>query len=783
MPARSDSTRTIGLHLDARARRTRIVGCAATLVAALSSSACLRPPTGSAAAAGPAGELGQGQQAQGAVDSVPYTWKSVTILGGGFVTGLIFSPIAKDVLYARTDIGGAYRYDFKDKSWLPLTDFLSKDDAAFMGIESLAADPVKPDRVYMAVGMYTADWAEPGGFMRSDDRGVHWTITRTPNLKMGGNELGRANGERLAVDPNHPQTLYFGSRKNGLWKSEDEAASWAQVDSFPLKSDDKALGIPIILFDAKSGKPGQPTPVIYAGVSKPEASLYRSTDAGKTWQPLPKQPTGFLPSRAALDRDGKLYIAYGVGPGPYAVPDGALYRFDTKSNTFTDISPIKPVDGDRFGYGGVSVDAEHPGTILASTIDRWTKGGEIFRSQDSGKTWKALMAKAELDSGGAPHTYHHRDKLDAPQWVQDVEIDPFNPDRAMLITGGGVWATENLTAADKDQPTRWSFHNNNLEETALRWMVSPPEGPLLLSAMGDLCGFRHDKLDESPKLGNFQTPSCASADTIDYAGKKPNVVVRAGTYPWDGTKPPRGAISLDSGATWKPLATEPAGSDGGGNITVTADGRTVIWAPRAARAAYSRDNGASWTVAAGLPEPKSSPDWAPVPERLAADRVNPKKVYAFSALDGIAYASNDGGAHFEASPSSIPALPEYRLQYASIQTVPGLEGEVWITTNKQLAHSSDSGKTFSLLDNVEESYAIGFGKAAPGKQYPALYFSGKLQGVTAFFRSDDAGEHFVRINDDAHQYGSSNLITGDMRTYGRAYIAPGGRGILYGDPK
>lgn len=782
MEARSTSISQSGFGPGGRARaRTRGVVCAALAAACV--SACLRPPAGDGATSASGSSTSPGPSSQGSVDSVPYSWKSVTILGGGFVTGLIYSPVSKGILYARTDIGGAYRYDFKDRSWIPLTDFLGQQDAHFMGIESMAADPVKADRVYMAVGMYTKSWAEPGGFMRSDDRGDTWKVIRTPNLRMGGNEDGRANGERLAVDPNQPKVLYFGSRMNGLWKSEDEAETWSQIEGFPIKNDEKALGISFVVFDSRSGKPGQPTPVIYAGVARPEAALYRSADAGKTWKPLPKQPTGFLPARAALDRDGTLYVAYGIGPGPYGVPDGALYRFDPKTGAFTDIAPIKPKEGDTFGWGAVTVDAAHPGTLLASTIDRWTKGGEIFRSTDRGNTWKALMANAELDAGGAPHAYHHREKLDAPQWVQDVKINPFEPNQAMLITGGGVWATENLTAADKDQPTRWSFHNKNLEETALRWMVSPPEGPLLLSAMGDLCGFRHDRLDESPKLGNFKDPSCASADSIDYAGKKPSVVARAGNYPWDGTKPPRGAVSFDAAATWKPFATEPAGSKGGGSIVVSADGQVLVWAPRGARAAYSRDQGATWIKAEGLPELKETPDWAPVPLRLAADRVNAKKIYAFNALEGIAYTSEDGGVHFKTMVDDLPSLPDYRLHYGSIQTVPGLEGEVWITNGKQLARSSDSGKTFTLLDSTEESYGVGFGRAAPGQQFPAVYLAGKVEGVAGFFRSDDAGEGFVRINDDAHQYGLAHLISGDMRTYGRVYVAPAGRGIVYGDPK
>jgi hypothetical protein len=776
----NDSKRSLTAALGFGANRRRP---ACYLLLAAASSGCLRPPPAGTTSSSTGQVAATGDAPQGSVASVPYVWKSVAIEGGGFVTGLVYSPVKAGILYARTDVGGAYRYEPSSRTWTPLTDFLGKANAHFLGIESIAADPVQADRVYMAVGMYTQSWGEPGGFMRSDDRGDHWQVIPTPNLKMGGNEDGRANGERLAVDPNQPKILYFGSRKNGLWKSEDEAATWSQVESFPLKEDAKALGIPFIVFEPKSGKPGEPTPVIYAGVSRADASLYRSSDAGKTWELLRKQPTGFLPSRAALDRDGKLYVSYGVGPGPYAVPDGALYRFEPKTGAFTDISPLKPSDTDRFGYGAVAIDASRPGTLVASTIDRWTKGGEIFRSTDSGKTWKALMAKAEFDSAGVAHVYHHRPTIDPPQWVGDIKIDPFDPNNSMLITGGGIWATENLTAADDAKPTRWSFRNRNLEETVVHALVSPPEGAPLVSGIMDLCGFRHDDLEKSPARGNYQNPSCANGEGIDYAGGKPSMLVRVGSHPWDGSKHPRGAVSLDGGQTWQGFASEPTGSDGSGNVVITADGSTLVWAARSARVAYSRDRGATWSTCAGLPDPAKTPDWAPVSLRLAADRVNPKKVYAFDALNGSAFTSVDGGEHFTAGADDLPPRPDYDLVTASIQSVPGFEGEAWVTSGKQLAHSKDGGKTFTPLSSTEESYAVGFGRPAEGRKYPAIYLSGKVDGVGGFFRSDDEGEHFVRINDDAHRYGTSYLITGDPRRYGRVYVAPPGRGILYGDPK
>lgn len=44
---------------------------------------------------------------------------------------------------------------------------------------------------------------------------------------------GRGMGERLAVDPNNNEIIYFGARSgNGLWKSTDQGATFTQVESF-----------------------------------------------------------------------------------------------------------------------------------------------------------------------------------------------------------------------------------------------------------------------------------------------------------------------------------------------------------------------------------------------------------------------------------------------------------------------------------------------------------------------------------------------------------------------
>jgi len=88
--------------------------------------------------------------------SVAYNWKNVTILGGGFVTGNVFSQAERGLVYARTDVGGAYRFSSRDKAWVPLTDHFSRADANYVGTESIAPDPSDANVVYAAVGTSTA---------------------------------------------------------------------------------------------------------------------------------------------------------------------------------------------------------------------------------------------------------------------------------------------------------------------------------------------------------------------------------------------------------------------------------------------------------------------------------------------------------------------------------------------------------------------------------------------------------------------------------------------------
>ena len=207
-----------------------------------------------------------------------YNWRTVPFGGGGFVDGFIYHPRAKNLLYARTDVGGAYRYDFAARRWIPLLDGLSHNDGDLAGVLSMAVDPNAPNKLYLACGLYLGAWARNAAVLRSDDQGASWSKTELP-FKLGGNSDGRGAGDRLQVDPNAGGILFLGSNQDGLWKSADGGKSFARAPGYP------ATNVTLVLFDPGSGPPGVPSPTLYVGSGDGKGGLLVSNDGGASFAP------------------------------------------------------------------------------------------------------------------------------------------------------------------------------------------------------------------------------------------------------------------------------------------------------------------------------------------------------------------------------------------------------------------------------------------------------------------------------------------------------------------
>jgi len=753
-------------------------------------------------------------------DSQKYVWRNaVTGGGGGFIVNVLFNPKQKNLIYVRTDIGGAYRWDTRTQTWTQLLAWVSPDEWNLSGVESIATDPVEPNRLYIAAGTYTNSWTSMNGaILRSTDYGK--TFQRTPMpFKMGGNMPGRGMGERLAIDPNENAILYFGARSgNGLWKSTNHGATWHKVTNFPntgpfaeVPGDTSGyssdpVGVVWITFDPATGKRGRATQTIYVGVAdnRPGTStIYRTTNGGRTWEALPGQPvstvtgttvtitggatwdlsanpsTGFMPHQGKLDSQGTLYITYNDWEGPYNGGHGDVWKFVPSTSTWTLISPVPGSSSDDyFGYGGLGVDAQHPGTLVVASVNSWWPDAQVYRTTDGGATWKSIWSWGNypdrhlsytIDASEAPWLNFGNANPTPPEpaikvgWMMEgLSIDPFDSNRMMYGTGATLFSTNNLTDWDAGGLVALKTTALGIEETAVNHLVSPPANAHLYSALGDIAGFRHDDLTKSPpQMYSVQGANVA----IDYAELHPDFMVRVGAG--------NNAFSGDGGATWTAGASSISGASSGGKVAAAADGSRVVWAPGNAAVSYSTDNGTSWIASANIPQGAV----------VAADRVNSQKFYGFA--QGQFWVSLDGGATFTAT--SVTGLP-LAGDNVVVKAVPGVEGDIWIAGGSTDAghvsgiwHSTNGGTSFARLKNIQKAEVIGFGKAAPGKTYATIYTSAIINHERGIYRSDTAGKSWTRINDDAHQYATNSTITGDPRIYGRVYIGTNGMGIVYGD--
>ncbi|WP_304438973.1 cellulose binding domain-containing protein, partial [Actinoplanes sp. TFC3] len=703
-----------------------------------------------------------------------YSWKNVRIDGGGFVPGLVFSRAEQNLIYARTDIGGAYRWNQAGQNWVPLLDWVGRDKWGYNGVLSIAADPLDANRVYAAVGMYTNSWdPSNGAIVRSSDRGATWQTTALP-FKNGGNMPGRGMGERLAVDPANNRNVYFAAEGgNGLWRSTDYGATWAKVTAFPNAGTyvqdpndangylNQNQGLSWVTFGDNT---------VYVGVADKQNPVYRSTNGGTTWERIPGQPTGYLAHKGVVQ--GKyLFLATSDTGGPYDGGAGQVQRLDTTTGTWTDISPAPASGSPYYGYSGLTVDRRHPGTLMVATQSSWWPDAIFFRSTDYGATWTRIwdftsypsvsrrytMDIAQdpwLDFNTNPQPPETTPKLG---WMNEsVEIDPFDSNRLLYGTGATVYGTTQLTNWDSNTTFTIKPMAKGIEETAVLDLASPPSGAPLVSALGDIGGFYHADLSAVPP--NFHdTPSLGSNTSLDFAEANPLVFARVG----NAEAAPHIGISSDGGKSWY-QGQEPSGVTGGGTIAVGADATAFVWSPAGTGVHYSTTRGSSWTASTGIP----------AGAKVESDRNDPKIFYGYAASS--LYVSRDGGATF--TTAAAPTDTQH------MTAVPGRTGDVWLAGAGGLYHSTTAGSAFTRISTVTSAINVASGKAAPGASYPAVFLVGVVDGVDGVFRSDDAGASWVRINDAQHQYGNSgDALAGDPRVYGRVYLGTNGRGILYAD--
>lgn len=750
-----------------------------------------------------------------------YEWEEVAMGGAGFVSGVFAHPRKKGLFYARTDVGGIYRYNPANESWVPLLDWLPPERGSHMGIESLALNPSSPSAIHLLAG--TPYWRGGTGILNSSDFGNTWQTTDVSALiRAHGNKWGRHTGERLAIDPNSPSILFCGSRESGLWKSTDAGKSWNAVPSFqpgppiPLKDANRkpqhpastanGNGICFVVIDPHSASTGEVSRIIYLGLSRPrfetrndgqiqmpEGNIYQSTDSGSTWRALPPLPNvgvmgsmsndTWVPNRAILSK-GRLIVTWQAE----GKPGGGVFRYDPAKDEWTDITPgsisTKPETKGQLiriynPYCGIDLVETPPRRMLVSTMGTyWPQknlegktlwGERIYYSpqgsDEDGHTWVDMFGRdkarvhSEIPFGRGKNLH----------WGASVALDPFDPERAFITSGNGVWQTKDLQKSltpDKESRSVWKLHVAGMEESVPMDIASIPGGPLV-SVIWDYAGFTNKTPSEYSEFGQFKVAAGLNV-RLAFAGSGDKArVVRlnsGGEF----------ARSADSGKTWEKMEATGLGKAGtDARLALSKDAKVLLYTPADRKVYRNEDSNHLWPAA----------NWVEVVDlqnaiRPIADPVEPNVFHAYRNSTGELLRSTDAGKSFQ--PILKPGVRSFFMAAA-----PDRPSDLWLAADAAGIVRIADGSIVRIP--VFHCSTIGFGRARSDGDFPTVFIWGRplKPDPLGVYRSTDAGKTWLRVHDDAHQYGglgNGGFVKGDMNVFGRVYRSTPGRGIPYGTP-
>jgi photosystem II stability/assembly factor-like uncharacterized protein len=200
----------------------------------------------------------------------------------------------------------------------------------------------------------------------------------------------------ITLDPNDPSVIWVGSGESnsqrsvgygdGVYRSDDGGKSWKNMG---LKKSDH---IGRIVVDPRDSK------VVYVAAEGPlwgpggDRGLYKTTDGGKTWKDILtiSENTGVVDVAIDPSSPDTLYAAaYQRRRHVFTLIDGgpesAIYKSTDAGATWNKVKSGLP--SEDMGRIGLSVSPVDPNVVYA-TIEAANKKGGIFRSTDKGATWE-----------------------------------------------------------------------------------------------------------------------------------------------------------------------------------------------------------------------------------------------------------------------------------------------------------------------------------------------------------------------------------------------------------
>lgn len=249
-------------------------------------------------------------------------------------------------------------------------------------IWSFLVDRRDPDRIIAG--------ASPVAFYESRDRGRSWQRLPAPGIRertTGGPFTTRVM--RMVQHPTNADEIYAALEVNGVIRTEDFGQSWIDCsDHLEALSKEPHLASRIVTdTEAEGMLDGH---AITISAADPDAvvlacrmGLFRSTDKGKTWQDM--EMKRFSPVtygrdvKVAANDPGTIYAALSVAAASH---DGALYRSRDAGRSWQRFDKVQ-VHGTIMSVGLSNND---PASVYIGARYK----GEIFGTRDGGETWQEM---------------------------------------------------------------------------------------------------------------------------------------------------------------------------------------------------------------------------------------------------------------------------------------------------------------------------------------------------------------------------------------------------------